>query len=281
MHHDLSEIAVMSRRISPERLGPYASAAGGSGSAALDLYVWNAEMSAVLSVTIGHVEVILRNAIHQNLTAWSAQRFAEPRWYRDPGQVLQPRQAEAVRVARRRATREGRQPETPGRVVAELSFGFWRFLLANHYDATLWRQTLHLAFPGQARRRVIRDAVEVLNLSRNRLAHHEPMFNRPVADIRATALELTGWICPDGLNWYLMGSDGAMLTGLQRVDGRWYLLNTTPGATYGAMLHGWWKINDKFYYFNQLHDGTFGAMLTNTTTPDGLHVGADGAWLGY
>lgn len=92
---------------------------------------------------------------------------------------------------------------------------------------------------------------------------------------------LTGWICPDGLNWYLMGSDGAMLTGLQRVDGRWYLLNTTEGATYGAMLHGWWKINDKFYYFNQLHDGTFGAMLTNTTTPDGLHVGADGAWLGY
>ncbi len=92
---------------------------------------------------------------------------------------------------------------------------------------------------------------------------------------------LTGWICPDGLNWYLMGSDGAMLTGLQRVDGRWYLLNTVQGDTYGAMLHGWWKINDKWYYFNQQHDGSYGAMLTNTTTPDGLHVGADGAWLGY
>ncbi|SFG15670.1 N-acetylmuramoyl-L-alanine amidase family protein [Oribacterium sp. WCC10] len=92
---------------------------------------------------------------------------------------------------------------------------------------------------------------------------------------------LTGWICPDGVNWYLLGANGAMLTGLQRVNGKWYLLNTTDGATYGAVLHGWWKINDKWYYFNENHDGTFGAMLTNTTTPDGLHVGSDGAWLGY
>ena len=92
---------------------------------------------------------------------------------------------------------------------------------------------------------------------------------------------LTGWICPDGINWYLLGSNGAMLTGLQRADGRWYLLNTTQGSTYGAMLHGWWKINDKWYYFNEQHDGTYGAMLTDTTTPDGLHVGSDGAWLGF
>jgi len=92
---------------------------------------------------------------------------------------------------------------------------------------------------------------------------------------------LTGWICPDGVNWYLLGANGAMLTGLQRVSGRWYLLNTAEGATKGAMLHGWWKVNDKYYYFNEQHDGTYGAMLTNATTPDGLHVGADGAWLGY
>ena len=92
---------------------------------------------------------------------------------------------------------------------------------------------------------------------------------------------LTGWVCPDGVNWNLLGSNGAMLTGLQRVSGSWYLLNTTDGATLGAVLSGWWKINDKWYYFNEKHDGTYGAMLTNTTTPDGLHVGSDGAWLGY
>ena len=92
---------------------------------------------------------------------------------------------------------------------------------------------------------------------------------------------LTGWICPDGVNRYLLGSNGAMLTGLQRVNGKWYLLNTEEGSTKGAMLRGWWKINDKWYYFNEQMGDDYGAMLTDTTTPDGLHVGSDGAWLGF
>ena len=92
---------------------------------------------------------------------------------------------------------------------------------------------------------------------------------------------LTGWICPDGVNRYLLGPNGAMLTGLQRADGKWYLLNTEEGSTKGAMLVGWWKINDKWYYFNDQFGDDYGAMLTDTTTPDGKHVGSDGAWLGF
>jgi hypothetical protein len=201
MHTDLTEIAVMTRRLSPERLGPYVIATGRDPAAALDLYVWNSDVSTALAATIGHVEVVLRNAIHQNLSGWSARRFGEPRWYLDPGRLLQPREAEDIRVARRHARQGGRHVETPGRVVAELNFGFWRFLLSNHYDTTLWRDTLHQAFPGQRRRRPIHEAVDLLRLSRNRLAHHEPMFNRPVADIRITALQLTDWICPVTRDW--------------------------------------------------------------------------------
>ena len=73
-----------------------------------------------------------------------------------------------------------------------------------------------------------------------------------------------------------------MLSGLQRANGKWYLLNTDQSsATYGAMLHVWWKINDKWYYFNEQMGDDYGAMLTDATTPDGLHVGSDGAWLGF
>ena len=200
MRPDSTETDVIVRRLSPERVGPYVVATG-DNAAALDLYLWNAELSAALATTIGHVEVILRNAIHENLTGWSTRRFAEPRWYLDAAHLFDPRTTDDIRTARRRAVRHGRQAETPGRVVAELNLGFWRFLLANHYDATLWRETLHLAFPGQARRRIIRDAVEVLHLSRNRLAHHEPMFNRPIDDIYVTAMELAGWICPVSRAW--------------------------------------------------------------------------------
>src|SRR5689334_14453672 len=120
MHADLTETRIMTRRLSPERLGPYVIAAGGDTAAGLDLYSWNTQVSAALATTIGHVEVVVRNAMHENLTIWSTRRFAEPRWYLDPGRLFQPRQADVVRDARRRL----RGRESPGHVVAELTLGF-------------------------------------------------------------------------------------------------------------------------------------------------------------
>jgi hypothetical protein len=90
--------------------------------------------------------------------------------------------------------------ETSGRVVAELNLGFWRFLLTGQYDRTLWRGALYRAFPGQSRR-VVYDAASVLHLCRNRIAHQEPIFNRPVADICFAALSLADWICPVSRVW--------------------------------------------------------------------------------
>lgn len=195
-----SDSEMLYRRISPERLDPYVVAAHGDLDAALALYSWNAEVSADLSCTVGHVEVLLRNALHEQLTDWSSRRFGEPWWYLDPGGRLQPRAVRDVQSARLRACRGGRA-ETSGRVVAELGLGFWRFLLTNQYDGTLWREALYRAFPGHARRKLIHDAAEVLHLCRNRLAHHEPIFNRPVADIHASAVALAGWICPISRTW--------------------------------------------------------------------------------
>ncbi|XVV14238.1 hypothetical protein ACQP2X_07800 [Actinoplanes sp. CA-131856] len=209
-------LAVLRRRLSPERLEPYLLAAGGDLAAALDLYAWNSEISAALGVTSGHVEVLLRNAMHDELVVWSTQRFGEPRWYLDPGHLLQSRALTDIRSARQRVARHGR-PETPGRVVAELNLGFWRFLLASHYDRTLWRECLHRVFPGRARRQV-HDAVERLHLARNRLAHHEPMFNRPVAEIHATAVGVAAWICRTSGAWIESHSRTVSLLG-GRADG--------------------------------------------------------------
>jgi hypothetical protein len=194
------ESTVLRRRLSPERLSPYLATVGGDLSAALDLYAWNSDLSASLFRTIGHVEIIVRNALHENLTSWSARRFGEPRWYLDPGQVLQIRALRDIRAARERAAQKPGD-ETPGRIVAELNVGFWRYLLAGHYDRTLWRATLHHAFPGERRRRVVHDAAEVLHRCRNRLAHHEPIFNKPVEDIHFTVLALADWICPVSRTW--------------------------------------------------------------------------------
>ena len=198
-------------RFSSERLAPYLAVTGSDPERAVALYAWNADLSAALATTIGHVEVLLRNAMHESLAAWSERQFNEPRWFVDPSGLLHPRAAQDIRAARDRASR-GPRGESSGRVVAELSFGFWRFLLAGHYDRSLWRQALFRAFP-ERRRREVHDAARILHLARNRLAHHEPMFNRPVGEIRSTALSLARWICPVTGEWISRHCRVTSLTG--------------------------------------------------------------------
>lgn len=192
-------LATLEQRITDERLAPYRAACGGGLTAAIRLYEWNAEVSAALGITLGHVEVLLRNAMHDQLTRWTTARFAEPRWYLDPAGVFSPASIADIAVARGRATRNG-QSETPGRVVAELAFGFWGYLLARRHDRGVWHPCLNRAF-GRRRRSVVHDAVKELHVARNRMAHHERMFNRQIGALRTTAIEVAGWICPVTRDW--------------------------------------------------------------------------------
>jgi hypothetical protein len=191
---------LLERRLSPERLGPYRAATGGDLATAIDLYEWNARISAALWETLGHVEVLVRNAMHEHLTAWSTARYGVPRWYNDPGKVLSFEARHDVQLARHRAITGG-APETPGKVVAELNLGFWRFLTAATYDRSLWRTCLYRAFPGQGLRREVHEALRDLNRIRNRCAHHEPIHNRPIAQLHATALTVAGWVCEESSRW--------------------------------------------------------------------------------
>ena len=42
----------------------------------------------------------------------------------------------------------------------------------------------------------------------------------------------------------------------------------------GVMQTGWVQVSGKWYYFNQS-----GELLTNTKTPDGYYVNANGEWI--
>lgn len=198
-----AELAMVEQRVSRERLMPYRTAANGDLPTALRLYEWNAELSSALGKTLGHLEVVLRNSMNDALTTWSAARFGEPRWYLDPSRLLNYQATNDIEKARRYATR-GNRPETSGRVTAELSFGFWRYLLTSRYERTLWLTCLRASFPGLYRRGMRRDvdaAVTELHLARNRMAHLEPMFNRPIDALQTKALQVAGWICPTTRDW--------------------------------------------------------------------------------
>lgn len=191
---------------SAERMAPYLMACRGDPGRAEVLYIWNAELSAACWRTLGHVEILLRNALHTELEAWSAKQRGDPCWYRAAEGELHPYGRGDIHRAIARASRSGRA-ETPGRVVAELGLGFWRYLLAARYDPTLWRWCLHRAFPHAtgARRRTIEQRVADLHRLRNRIAHLEPLHHRPIARLHASVLDVAGWINPSARDWISAG----------------------------------------------------------------------------
>ena len=87
------------------------------------------------------------------------------------------------------------------------------------------------------------------------------------------------WKYIDG-RWYRFNWEGHMLTGWYTDEGGLrYYLNPVDDGTMGTMRTGWQIIDGKAYYFNTMSDGYLGRLLTNTVTPDGYKVGADGAWI--
>lgn len=193
-------IGDVQRWLSAERFDPYLRAAGGDGAAALALYEWNVAAAGAFHEMLGQFEVLLRNAMHDQLTAWHQRRGGTGAWFDDPRTGLSEIAVADVAKARSRL----RRPATPGRVVAELPFGFWRYLLERRYQASLWPQALQHGFPnltGRRRRETVRDAVVDLHGLRNRIAHHEPIHTVDLVGRHNQALAIAGYIDIGARRW--------------------------------------------------------------------------------
>jgi hypothetical protein len=66
-------------------------------------------------------------------------------------------------------------------VIAELTFGFWRYLSTTAHHHPLWIPYLHNAFTPSTARQAVDAPVGRLHQLRNRIAHHEPLLRRNTA----------------------------------------------------------------------------------------------------
>jgi len=197
MHAD--EFGMLRAIASRERLEPYLTTCLGDQSAAVRLYSWNIQVSAALQAPLGCLEVAYRNALHYRLSTL----FGRGDWWLAPNIQLHHTAQRMVTDAIQEIQRRRKRP-TPGRTVAELSFGFWVSLLGSgtDYETRLWRPALRHAFPGyRGRRAPLHREFDDVRRLRNRIAHHEAIHRHDLAADHERILRLLGYISPEYAAW--------------------------------------------------------------------------------
>lgn len=186
----------LEKSISLDRLSKYRSAANGDRSQAINLYLWNIALSESLYGPIHHAEVILRNGLYSRMVSGFGVN-----WF-DSVQ-LTPHLTKLLQDAKDSLTKEGKNI-TDSRLVAELNLGFWLGLLTKRYETKLWIPHLRHAFaqgPRGLPRQTTYDQVNGMRSLRNRIAHHEPIFERKLTDDYNAILMLVSWMCNDTADW--------------------------------------------------------------------------------
>jgi hypothetical protein len=203
--------ATMLRWLSEERLGKLIAVTGDL-EAAIELHQATLRLGSYLMTIVATIEISLRNAVSENLSA----HFAVNNWLSQPPIMLQWREPElnklkqAVDSAKRSEYAKLSQAEkssldglayplgvrtnnshlkrskdrrkqlkiSEGKIVAELTFYFWKRLYGPDYEQSLWRTTLKRTFPfKKLNRSDIAIQLERIYQARNRLAHHEPVLH--------------------------------------------------------------------------------------------------------
>jgi hypothetical protein len=166
------------------------SKTGGDRRSAVQLYWWNVGVSAAFYTPLHCLEVALRNAVHQQLTA----TFGRADWWE--AAPLNKSGLRIVADTQRKLSSRAR-PTTADDMVAELSFGFWVSLVSNTYHRSLWTPCLHRAFPSyRGRQRPLHSGLHTMLLLRNRIMHYEPIHHRHLEADHQTILRLLGYLSP-------------------------------------------------------------------------------------
>lgn len=189
----------LDRVVSTERFAPFLDAVEGDTDLALQLYVWNRDLSVAVLADVAVIEVALRNSMHS-----AAVRAWGPHWYSNLEVPLDDRSASQLKRAwsnlPRSVQNRALDDDVPGRLVAQCMFGFWTNLLdqggysgqtprrANVRYDTLWDEAFKHAFPGgrgEARQQRLRE-VDALPKDRR--------YDQRVARLQQTVAFTREWV---------------------------------------------------------------------------------------
>lgn len=214
-------LTAVRRTVTTERLKRYLAATKNDLSHAMELYELNVQLCAILYGVLHGLEIAVRNAEHFALTTSFGSHF----WYDKPPFTgfgkpdvgcegpswhqyapLTPYWRDEVETAKLKPGVGNR----PGKVIAELTLGFWVDLLQSQNHRSLWvDQKLNKAFPFAKRdRRQIHGRLKEIQLLRNRISHHERIITSSNVVYNGNGhltlneiVECVEWVCPHTARW--------------------------------------------------------------------------------
>ncbi len=188
---DNQQLCLIKQQLSSARLSTYEKYTNNLDEA-IQLYWWNIQISSALFECISICEVLIRNTISQALIELHGENWAMNKTF----------QASLVDKTRKSLQEAINGVQSTDQVIAKLSFFFWQQFFTKRFDHQLWQGRLAKYFPNlmmptlPEARKAIFDDLEKIRWLRNRIAHHEPIFNKDIENSYQTIQQLIAYQSP-------------------------------------------------------------------------------------
>jgi hypothetical protein len=186
----------ITQTLAPERLSAY-GADDDNPQLILARYLLNMALCESLYSPLQMAEIALRNSIHRELSI----HFDTPEWFLE-SKSQTTWQARKVREAKE-LLKSKAKPATAGRIVAELSFGYWTsFFNKAHASSGIGHRLASKVFIHAPRRqrnlKTLDQRWKRIRDLRNRVFHHERILHWTNLDEQhAEIIEAIHWISPE------------------------------------------------------------------------------------
>ncbi|MDI9408061.1 MAG: Abi family protein [Candidatus Pacebacteria bacterium] len=184
--------------ISKQRFERYLQWADGNYEQAVELYLFNIQLSSEFYFPLQTLEVTLRNRINQVMN----EAYGDG-WLTDKKFPFV-RTHESKLDKEINSLRKIKLEVTDAILIAQINFSFWTSFFANKYDPQ-WRVTLYKTIVPEQRstisRKILEEKLEGLKKLRNRIAHHEPIIQFDLECYYKDVFNLIFWISPVCANW--------------------------------------------------------------------------------
>lgn len=192
---------------SEERLKRYRININDTDDDVIARYLWNIALSATVYQLIAIFEITLRNNIYNSISKNLLPDWLDENniWLSKISRGSQYNiEQKQIKKAKKQLTKIGK-PHTQGQIMSQLTLGFWVNMLRNQYRPDIWNKprVFEDAFP-YCPIKVNRIPAIVLELKkilvlRNRISHHEPIFNHPdgIENIVRNLLKTLSWLSND------------------------------------------------------------------------------------